>query len=64
MRFAYVEDEVNAPYFLIPYVWGVVHAQSGVFWNRSAIALFAADADADASLHSSMSEDGPSSAVV
>jgi hypothetical protein len=45
-------------------VWGVVHAQSGVFWNRSAIALFAADADADASLHSSMSEDGPSSAVV
>ena len=64
MRFAYVEDEVNAPYFLIPYVWGVVHAQSGVFWNRSAIALFAADADADASLHSSMSEDGPSSDVV
>ena len=64
MRFAYVEDEANAPYFLIPYVWGVVHAQSGVFWNRAAVALFAADAHADASLHSSMSEDGPSSDVV
>jgi hypothetical protein len=64
MRFTYVEDEVNAPYFLIPYVWGVVHAQSGVYWNRAAIALFVAHANAESSLHSSMSDDGPTSDVV
>jgi len=41
MRFEYVEDETNTPYFLIPYVWGVIHSMSGVRWNEGAVALFA-----------------------
>jgi len=67
MRFEYVEDDTNTPYFLIPYVWGVVHSMSGVRWNESAVALFAApdepdddggddDEDASSSMHSSVSE--------
>ena len=67
MRFEYAEDDTNTPYFLIPYVWGVVHSMSGVRWNESAVALFAApdepdddggddDEDASSSMHSSVSE--------
>jgi len=41
MRFEYVEDETNTPYFFIPYVWGVIHSMSGVRWNEGAVALFA-----------------------
>ena len=47
MRFEYAEDDTNTPYFLIPYVWGVVHSMSGVRWNESAVALFAEGAAPD-----------------
>lgn len=40
MAFEYVEDEESAPYFMIPYIWGAVVAQSGVYWRASSVALF------------------------
>lgn len=69
MRFSYAEDAFSTPYFIIPYVWAVIHSQTGVFWRDSSVRLFsarAADAMDDdyenesesASLQSSMSEAG------